>query len=108
MIGETHGVGSFPEMCTTDLMVAQWRVVVDNHLMALPVALARGEHDGASALEHRNKIGYHDGLSEEVLSGAKEFWALPTPFTFADVVVSSVTGPEAEVAVLQAVSNLIG
>ena len=108
MIGETHGVGSLPEMCTTDLMVAQWRVVVDNHLMALPIALARCEHDGASALKHRDEIGYHDGLSEEVLGGTEEFWALPAPFTFVDVVVSSVTCPEAEVAVLQAVSNLIG
>ena len=108
MEGESHRVALGPEVMTTDLMIAERRIVVDDHLVTLPVALTRGEHDGAGFLEHGDEIGGDDGLREEVLGGAEEFGALPFPLPLADVIIAPVTGPDAEVTVLQTVGNPIG
>ena len=93
-----------PVVAHSHLVIAVERgvVVVDDYLMALPVALARSEHDGACILEHRNEIGHDDGLGEEVLGRTKEKRALPLPETFLLVIVTSVAGPDRDVAVLQA------
>ena len=54
MIGKASRIGLRPRVMTaTDFAIAQRCIVIDNHFLALPVTLTRGENYGASLLEHR-------------------------------------------------------
>ena len=68
-------------------------VVVDNYLMALPVAFTWCEDDSTSILEHWDEVGNDNSLCEEVLTCSEKIRALPLPAAVALAVVASVTGP---------------
>ena len=91
-----------------DSSVAAGCVVIDYHLMALPVAFTWGEDDGASPFQHRNQIGYDNCLGKQVLTGTEEWGALPFPNAVVNVEIGAVTGPYAEVTVLESVGDGIG
>ena len=44
------------------------RIIVDNHLMLLPVTFTWSKYIGTCILEHGNKIGVDDGLCEQVFA----------------------------------------
>ena len=82
-------------------------IVVDNHLVTLPVALTRREHVGAGMLEHRYKKRYDDGLRKQILACGKKIGPLPLPSAVLQAEIASVTGPDGDVAVLQAAGHLV-
>ena len=91
-----------------DVVVRSGFVVVDNQFVSLPVAFARSEDDGTRILEHRDEIRYDDGLCKKVFRRAEEERSLPLPKPFLLVEVAAVAGPDAEVAVVKSVGNLVG
>ena len=89
-------------------IAALWCVVIYNHLVSLPIALTGCEHNGTRPFEHRDEVGGDDGLCKEVLTGTEEGRALPFPGAVLDVEITAVTGPHAEMTVLQAMFYLEG
>ena len=53
------------------LITALRRVVVYDHLVALPVSLSGHEHDGPSLLQHGYQVGCNDSRSEQVFTGSE-------------------------------------
>ena len=90
-------------MCSNLNIVVLWTVIVNDNLLSLPVALTRRENDGPSTFEHRNEVGNDDGLCKQIFGSGKEFRTLPSPLGGLLVVVTAMTGPEREMAVLQSV-----
>ena len=63
MEGEARLAREFPRLLGGELEIAAGSlVVIDNHLVALPVALAGREDVGASIFQHRDEIGDDKGL----------------------------------------------
>ena len=107
MQGEAGLWGILPLACLFRIACGD-AVVIHDDLIFLPVALTGCKHHGTSLLQHRNQIGRDDGLCEEILAGAEEGWALPLPFVLGDIVVDAMTGPDAEVTVLQPFVDGVG
>ena len=61
--GEAGLARKFPRLLGGDLEIAAGSlVVIDNHLVALPVALAGRKNVGAGFFQHRDEIGDDEGL----------------------------------------------
>ena len=63
-----------PRLAKTCFVVANQVVVivvVDNHLMALPVTFTRRKDNSSGPFKHRNEIGDDNSLGKQVLIGAK-------------------------------------
>ena len=88
-----------------DTSLAAGRVVIDNHLMALPVAFTWCEYDGTGTFQHRNQIRYDNRLGKQILTCSEEGRALPSPDTVVDVVIDAMTGPYTEMAVLKTIGD---
>ena len=88
-----------------DTPVTSWGVVIDNHLMALPVSFAGRKHDGTGSFQHRNEIRHYDSLGEQILTRSEEWGALPFPDAVVDVEIDAVTSPYTKVTVLQTVGD---
>ena len=84
------------------------RVVIDNHLVDLPVAFSWCEDDGPCLLEHGYQIRHDNGLGEQVFTASEKWWTLPFPHFILDVVIATMTGPDGEMAVLKSSGYLIG
>ena len=83
-------------------------VVVDNDLMALPVAFSRSEDYSTGIFEHRDEIGYYDGLREQVFVGTEQCRPLPFPAQCALVVVAAVACPYGEMTASEPMSDGTG
>ena len=110
--GESCRIGFCPMVHTLCLLihtsVASWRVVIYNHLLALPVSFTGCKHDSPSTLQHRDEIRHHDGLGEQILTGAEEWGTLPFPDAVSEIIIDAVTCPHTEVTILQTVGDGIG
>ena len=107
---ETWNARILPNLSEARLVIADEVVVVvvvDNHLMALPVALAGCEDDSSGAFEHGDEVGDDDGLCEQVLVGGEECGPLPAPASCRSVIVSSVTGPYGEMPSRQSLCDFV-
>ena len=63
MEGEAGLAREFPRLLGGDLEIAAGSlVVIDNHLVALPVALAGREDVGSGIFQHRDEIGDDESL----------------------------------------------
>ena len=83
-------------------------VVVDNHLMALPVALTWGKHHGTGIFEHRYQIGDDNCLCEQILVRAEKRRTLPFPVLFVDRIITSMTGPQREMTPVESALDGVG
>ena len=112
MIGESCRVGLFPLLCALDLHIDAHKgsagIVVDDHLVFLPIALAGREHHRAGLLEHRYQIRRDDGLRKQILAGGEERRTLPFPHAVLDMEIDTVTRPYRQMAVLQSAGDLVG
>ena len=81
------------------------RIVVNDHAVALRVALASGIHHGSRAFEHRDKVWMHKTLCQQVLVGGKEIGTLPTPSAIAEV--AAVASGDCQMAALQPMLHMI-
>ena len=105
-IGET-GVGRRGPVA--DFAVAFLRrIVVHDHFVAVPVALARQHHHGTGILEHRHQERNHVTLGIEVLHGFHHAGALEFPSFERLLIVPAVALPERDMAVLQAPGRVVG
>ena len=75
--------------------------------MVLPVAFSWCEYYCTRLFEHRNEVRGDDGLSEQILAGAEEGRALPAPHVFLNIIIAPMTGPDGQMAVLQALGHFI-
>ena len=110
--GESCRIGFCPmvrALCLLiDTPVAAGFVVINNHLLALPVSFTGGKHNSPSSFQHRDEIRHHDGLGEQILTRSEEWGALPFPDAVGEIIIDAVTGPYTEVTVLQTVGYGIG
>ena len=81
-------------------------VVVDDDFLPLPVPFAGCEHYGAGILQHRNQVGYYDGLGKEVFGGSEQARSLPDPLLLVVLVITAVALPDGQVTVLKSSCNL--
>ena len=77
--GKTFFLGSLPLLTAVVFYISTTVVVVYQHFVLLPVALAWSINHSSGTLKHRNEIRHNDGLSEKIFGSAKQIWALPTP-----------------------------
>ena len=83
-------------------------IVVHDYLVALPVALTRGEDDGSGIFEHRYQVRDDNRLGEEVFGGSEKTGTLPYPFSLALLVEASVALPDGKVTVLKTAADGVG
>ena len=88
-----------------DTPVAAGFVVIDNHLMPLPVALTWCKHDGTCTFQHRNQIRYDDGLGKQILTRSEEWGTLPFPDAIGDMEIGAMTRPYTEMTVLKTIGD---
>ena len=70
-------------------------IIVNDDLIALPIAFARRKHDSTRVLKHRHEEGYDNTLREEILASAEEVGTLPFPLVFLLGIIASMTCPDA-------------
>ena len=111
MKGKTLGGCSLPKMPIARLLIAYEAVmvvIVDNDLMALPVAFTGRIDNGSSPFEHGYEVGHDNGLGKQVFVGGKQGWALPLPPALVYIVVIAVTGPDGQMAVIKSFADFVG
>ena len=109
MPGKTGSLGILPTVLSVHLFIIGGLavVVVDDHLMSLPIALPGGEDHSACPFEHRYQVGYYDSLGIEIFRRAEEEGSLPFPIAFLLIVITAVTGPEGDMPVLQTFCGIV-
>ena len=73
--------------------------------MALPVALTWCKYDGTRTFQHRNQIGYDDGLGKQILTRSEEWGTLPFPDAIGDMEIGAMARPYTEMTVLKSVGD---
>ena len=86
------GVAAFPFVLLVFLGVVTvyvLHVIVNNHLVLLPVSFPGAIDYGSGILEHGNQVGDDDALGEEVLGGAVKVRTLEYPFSALYIIILS-------------------
>ena len=81
-------------------------VIIDNHLIRLPVTFTWSEDNSTSIFQHRNKIWHHNSLGKKVFRSRKQQRSLPFPKPFLFVIVTTMTLPYRKMFTCQCSSRL--
>ena len=108
LVGES-GIGSgapfsFPAL---DFLIESCTIVIHDDFMALPIAFAGSEHHGSGILQHRDEVRHYERLGEQVLGGAKQSGALPSPFALLINVILAMALPEGDVTPFESLLHFI-
>ena len=77
--GKAFFLSCLPLLTAVVFNISTTAIVVYQHFVLLPVALAWSINHSSGTLKHRNEIRHNDGLSEKVFGSTEQIRALPTP-----------------------------